>query len=119
MDKKHLLYAFVLGLLISDLAPTPADPFFFSQQRKNKEALETGKITAKQYWQRDALNYYLINAGWWLLVLLLVVYTGKDYAQKRNILLALIAGGAVIAVIHKNIKKDEEFYRTHKIVETV
>lgn len=116
MNKEHLLYAFALGLLISDLAPTPADPFYFAEQRKNKQKLETGEIDVKQYWRRSAINYYLFNAIWWSLVLLAVYYTGKDYTQKRNIFIALLAGGAVIAVINKNIKKDIDFYKEHKLV---
>lgn len=115
MNKEYLLYAFALGLLISDLAPTPADPIYFSQQRKNKEKLERGELTPKQYWRKDAVNYYLFNAIWWSLVLLAVYFTGKDYTQKRNIFIALLAGGAVIAVINRNIKKDTEFYKQYKL----
>ncbi len=116
-DKTHLLYAGAIGLLISDLVPTPADAFVFSWQQKNKQKLEKGEITPKQYWQKETFNYYAINPLWWTLVLGAAVYFGSDFKQKRNILLGLIAGGAVIAVIHKNIKKDEDFYASHEIVE--
>ncbi len=116
LEKTHLLYAGAIGLLLSDIIPTPADVIVFDQSQKNKLKLEKGEITPKQYWQRETFNYYAINPIWWSLVLAATVYLGTDFKQKRNILLGLIAGGAVIAVIHKNIKKDEEFYGTHQLV---
>ena len=109
-DKTKLLYAVGLGLFLSDLIPTPADAVYFSYMRSNKEKLNEQKITPKQYWTRDALGYYGFNAIWWLGVLGASYALGKDYYQKRNILLSIIAGGAVISVLHKNIKKDEKYY---------
>lgn len=109
-NKTHLLYALGAGLLLSDIVPTPGDAYFFYKQRINKEKLEKGEITPKQYWTRDAVGYYGINALWWSTVLGATYIFGKDYKQKRNILIGLLAGGIVLGVIAKNIKKDEEFY---------
>lgn len=109
-NKTHLLYALGIGLLVSDLIPTPADAVYFRLQQKNKQKLELKEITPKQYWTRDAINYYGLNALWWGGVLGVSLIVGKNYYQKRNLMLGLIAGGVVIGVIHKNIRKDEAFY---------
>ncbi len=117
VDKTHLLIAGAVGLLLSDIIPTPADAFVFDRAQKNKQKLETGEITPKQYWQRETVNYYTLNPLWWTLILGATVYLGKNFEQKRNLMIGLIAGGAVIAIIHKNIKKDEAFYASHELVE--
>ena len=109
-NKTHLVYAVGIGLLLSDLLPTPADALYFYKERINKEKLTKGEITPKQFWTRDALGYYGYNAIWWSLVLGATVMFGKDYKQKRNIMIGLVAGGLVVGVIAKNIKKDEELY---------
>jgi len=110
-EKSHLLIAFGVGLIVSDILPTPADAIYFNYMRNNKQKLENGTITPKQYWTRDAMAYYGLNPLWWGSVLGASLLIGKDFTQKRNILLGLIAGGFVIGVLHKNIKKDEEMYR--------
>ena len=113
-NKTNLLYAVGLGLLISDIIPTPADAFYFYQQRKNKEKLEKGIITPKQYWTRDAMGYYVYNPLWWGVVLTATHFLGKSYEQKRNVLIGMVAGGLVVGVIAKNIKQDEKFYAENK-----
>lgn len=110
-NKTKLLYAVGIGLVLSDIIPTPADGVVFYRQRINKQKLEKGEITPKQYWTRDAFNYYALNPIWWLAVLGVSHAVGKSYEQKRNILIGLIAGGVVVGVLAKNIKKDEEFYK--------
>ena len=113
--KVKILYALGLGLLLSDLIPTPADAVYFNYQSINKDKLNNKQITPKQYWRRDALGYYGFNAVWWTTVLTASYFVGKDYIQKRNLMLGLIAGGVVISVLNKNIKKDEEKQGTHRI----
>lgn len=109
MDSKiKVLYGFGLGLILSDIIPTPADGLYFYRQRINKERLQNGEITPKQYWIKDAINYYALNPLWWGGVILATHYFGKDFKQKRNILIGLVAGGVVLGVISKNIKKDTE-----------
>jgi hypothetical protein len=116
-QKINTLYAVGLGLLLSDIIPTPADAVVFWRQRVNKQKLEKGEFTPKQYWIKETTNYYLLNPIWWGGVLLATHYFGKDYKQKRNILLGLVAAGAVIGVVAKNIKKDEEFYKKFALKE--
>lgn len=110
--KTTILYALGIGLLASDLIPTPADGIYFNYQRNNKQKLEEKKITPKQYWTRDAIGYYGFNAVWWTSVLGISYYLGKDFAQKRNIMAGVIAGGIVVAVLNSNIKKDVKFYNS-------
>lgn len=103
-----VLYAGMLGLILSDIVPTPADAVYFSLMQKNKAKLQANEITPKHYWTRDALLYYGLNPLWWSLVFSVVYFTKGDFSQKAKVGLAIIAGGAVIGVLHKNIKKDEE-----------
>jgi len=114
-EKDKLLVAVGIGLIVSDIVPTIADYFVFKKDSELKMQLEKGEITPKQYWQRFALVYYLYNPIYWAALIGASMYLGKDYAQKRNILLSLVAGGAVIGIIGKNIKKDEAFYANNKI----
>lgn len=109
-SKTKVLYAVGLGLFLSDLIPTPADAVYFNQQQKNKEKLNDGLITPKQYWTRDALGYYGYNALWWAMVIGASHLIGKNFQQKRNLFIGIIAGGAVLSVLHKNIVKDTIYY---------
>lgn len=103
-----VLYAGTLGLLISDIIPTPADAIYFRFQEKNKTLLEQGKITPRQYWTRDALAYYGLNPLWWSIVLGAIVLTKGSLGDKAKVGLAIVGGGAVIGVLAKNIKEEEK-----------
>lgn len=103
-----VLYAGALGLLLSDIIPTPADAVYFRLQEKNKTKLEQGLITPRQYWTRDALYYYGLNPLWWSVVLTAMILTKGSVGQKAKIGLAIIGGGAVIGVLAKNIKEEEK-----------
>lgn len=109
-DKRHnqLLIAVGVGLILSDIIPTPADAVYFRLEQKNKAKLQSGEITPKQYWTRDALAYYGLNPIWWGAVLGVSLLTGKTFEQRRNILISLVAGGVVIGVLNQNIKRDVE-----------
>ena len=108
--KTSILYALGIGLLASDLIPTPADAVYFNYQRNNKQKLEENTITPKEYWKRDAIGYYGFNAVWWTSVLGISYFLGKDFTQKRNLMIGVIAGGVVLTVLHKNIEKDTKYY---------
>jgi hypothetical protein len=102
-----VLYAGAIGLLVSDIIPTPADSVYFYFQQKNKKKLEENQITPKQYWQREAFWYYTANPIWWSLVLSALYFTKGTLNNKVKVGLGIVAAGAVIGVINKNIKKDE------------
>lgn len=106
-----ILMAGMLGLVLSDLLPTPADALYFSQQQKNKAKLEKGQISAKQYWYRESVGYYGYNVVWWLLVYGAVASIKGDFKKKAELAVGLIAAGAVVSVIHKNIQKDTEMQK--------
>ena len=106
-----VLYAGLIGLLVSDIVPTPADAIYFRLMEKNKQLLEEKKISPKQYWTRDAAMYYGLNPLWWLLVLGIVVKTKGGLDNKLKWGIGLIGAGAVIGVLSKNIKEEERRLR--------
>lgn len=103
-----IIYAVAIGLLAADAIPAPGDAVFFNLEKRLRDQWKSGKLTPSQYWWRQAGIYYIPNIIWWSAVLGAVVLTGKDFNQKWKIGLGLISGGAVIAIIHKNIQKDKE-----------
>jgi uncharacterized membrane protein YkvI len=115
--KTKILYAVGIGLILSDIIPTPADAVYFRLEQKNKAKLQSGEITPKQYWTRDAVAYYALNPLWWSAVLGISLLAGKTFEQKRNILISLVAGGVVIGVLNANIKKDIELQRISRKAE--
>jgi hypothetical protein len=103
-----LVYAGAIGLLVSDLIPTPADSVYFSLMQKEKRKLQNGEITPKQYWHRQAFLYYGLNPIWWSLVLGAIYLTGEGLNSKIKVGLSVIAAGAVFSVLNKNIEKDQK-----------
>jgi len=101
-----VLYAGLIGLVLSDIIPTPADAIYFRQMELNKQKLERKEITAKQYWTRDALMYYVLNPLWWSIVLGAIYYTKGDLSYKIKIGVGLLGAGVVIGVLNKNIKDE-------------
>lgn len=109
-----VLYAGTIGLLLSDIIPTPADAVYFRLQSINKLRLENKEITPRQYWTRDALFYYGLNPLWWSLVLAAVIFTKGGVGQKAKVGLAVIGGGAVFGVLGKNIREEEKRAKNNK-----
>lgn len=103
-----VLYGSLIGLVVSDIIPTPADAVYFRMMEVNKRLLEENKITPRQYWTRDAALYYGLNPIWWLLVLGVVVNTKGGLDNKLKLGVALIGAGAVFGVISKNIREEEQ-----------
>jgi hypothetical protein len=102
-----VLYAGLIGLVVSDIIPTPADAIYFRLMQKNKQKLDSGQITPRQYWTRDAALYYGLNPLWWSLVLLAVVSTKGGLDNKIKLGVGLVGAGAVLGVISKNIREEE------------
>jgi len=105
-NRTHLLYATAIGLILSDIVPTPADALYFKWQSEWKSQLQKGEITPEQYWKKDVVAYYGLNPIWWTLVLGASVTLGKTFEQKLLIFAGVLSGGAVVGVINKNIQKD-------------
>ena len=102
-----ILYAGALGLLASDIIPTPADGLYFHLLRIERDKFNKGEITPKQFWSREAAMYYGLNPLWWSVVLGAMVFTKGDYTKKLKVGIGIIGAGAVIGVIYNNVKKDE------------
>ncbi len=102
-----VLYAGLIGLVVSDIIPTPADAVYFRLMEKNKQKLDSGQITPRQYWTRDAALYYGLNPLWWSLVLFAVVSTKGGLDNKIKLGVGLVGAGAVLGVISKNIREEE------------
>jgi hypothetical protein len=105
-----VLLAAGLGLIFSDIIPTPGDAFYFWDQQRLKKLLEEDKITPKQFWIKNVAGYYLYNSLWWALVVGAVMLSKGGFDQKLKLALGIVGGGAVLAVIAKNIKKDNKQY---------
>ena len=103
-----VLYAGLIGLVLSDIIPTPADAIYFRMMEKNKQKLEENKITPREYWTQDAMLYYGLNPLWWTLVLVAVVNTKGGINNKLKLGIGLIGAGAVLGVISKNIREEEK-----------
>ncbi len=102
------LYAGVIGMIASDIIPTPADALYFYKQRKWRVQLENGEISSRMYWTKDALGYYGFNFMWWLGVLGITVSIEGSAHKKLGVLGALIGTGAVVAILAKNVKDDNK-----------
>ncbi len=102
------LYAGVIGLMVSDLIPTPADAVYFNSDKKLREKRESGTLTPEEYLEKSASNYYVYNAVWWGLVALTTFYTKGSTETKLMVLCSLIGGGAVASVLYTNVKKDKQ-----------
>jgi len=107
-ESKAVLYAGLIGLIISDIIPTPADAIAFNIERKLRDAWKKGEITPSQYWRKKTIVYFSLNPIWWSLVALITINTKGDSEKKIKTLGWLIGGGALVSVIYKNIKKDKK-----------
>ena len=116
-----IIYAGAIGLILSDIIPTPADALYFYTEKKLRDQWVNKTITPKQYWVRSASAYYLYNPIWWTLVLGAMHYTEGGFKQKAKIGLIAIGAGAVIGMIYRNYKvdiqkvKDDAFAKDTKV----
>jgi hypothetical protein len=106
-----VLYAGAIGLILSDIIPTPADAIYFRQMAKNKQKLNNKEITPKQYWNREALMYYGLNPIYWTLVLSAIYFTKGFYNNKLMVGFDILAAGSVIGVLNKNIREEEKLIK--------
>lgn len=103
-----LIYTAIITAAVTDFIPTPADYFYFRTQEKIKQELKNGTISPTQYWIRDAASYYLYNPAWWILFGFAVVKFGHTTQDKVKIAIGLASAGAVVGILAKNIKTDEQ-----------
>lgn len=102
------IYLSLIAAALGDFIPTPADAIYFNYQRKLKSRLNKGEITPKQYWVREAVAYYSSNSLYWLAVLGITYSVKGTATDKLKVALGLIGAGAVVGIIHRNIRLDEK-----------
>lgn len=101
-----VLYAGAVGLILSDIIPTPADAIYFYTEKKLRDKWKNGEITPEKYWKKTAMAYYLYNPIWWILVLAVIYNIEGDLAKKAKIGLAIAGAGAVFGIIYRNYSQD-------------
>ena len=103
-----IIFTALLAAIVANVMPVPTDYLYFQAQQSDKEKLESGCITAKQYWTRDILGYYGYTASWYLFLFLILYSANGSYKNNSRILLALLSAGLIVSVYNKNITKDEQ-----------
>lgn len=101
-----ILLAGLIGLTLSDIIPTISDSIYFSVERNLRDKWKKGEITPAKYWRQTSFAYYGLNFGYWLIISAIVLSIKGDAEKKIKVLGGLIGGGAVAAIIYKNIQKD-------------
>ena len=109
-----LILTALIAAAVANALPTPADGLYFNMQQKIKEQLNKGEITPKEYWTKDILHYYTFTAGWYILLILLILAIGGKYQTNSKILIVLISGGFIFGVWKKNIEKDEALQKLQR-----
>lgn len=118
---QHALGALYLGLLVAvvaDMIPHPMDAVYFNLQKKNRDRFISGEITPKQYWRRNVISYYGCDALWWGFLLAVAVSVGGKAKDKLVVVGTILGAGAVVGIIHHNIRKDEEEQELKKEIKT-
>lgn len=101
-----VLYAGAVGLLLSNIIPTPADALYFHREKKLKEKWDNKEITPEKYWQKTATAYYVYKPVWWGLVISAMYFTKGDVKDKARIGLMIVGAGAVVGIVYRNYTKD-------------
>ncbi len=101
-----VLYAGAVGLLLSNIIPTPADALYFHREKKLKEKWDNKEITPEKYWQKTATAYYVYKPVWWGLVISAMYFTKGDVKDKAKIGLMIVGAGAVVGIVYRNYTKD-------------
>lgn len=111
-----ILYAALAGLVLSDIIPTPADALYFYLERNLRDKWKNNTITAKQYWTRQTLYYYILNPLWWILVVLITVNVKGDVEKKLKVAGILIGAGAAFGMIFYLYKQDVQAQALQDII---
>ena len=101
-----VLYAGAVGILLSNIIPTPAEALFYHTEKKLRDKWDNDEITAEKYWQKTASAYYLYKPVWWGVVITAMYFTKGDVKNKAKIGLIMVTAGAVVGIIYKNYTKD-------------
>lgn len=101
-----VLYAGAVGLILSDIVPTPADALYYYTEKKLREKWKNGEITPEKYWEKTAMAHYLYKPIWWILVLGVIYNVPGDLTKKAKVGMAVVGAGAIIGIIYRNYSQD-------------
>jgi hypothetical protein len=101
-----VLYAGAVGLILSDVIPTPADALYYYTEKKLREKWKNGEITPEKYWEKTAMAYYLYKPIWWILVVAVVYNIPGDLTKKAKVGMSIVGAGALIGIISRNYSQD-------------
>lgn len=101
-----VLYAGAVGIILSDIIPTPAEAVFYYREKVLRKKWEDGKITPQQYYRGSYQSLHLSKSIWWIGVLAAMYFRKGDTNQKAMFGLALVGGGAVAGMVYKMMRKD-------------
>jgi hypothetical protein len=106
--KTGLIYAASIGLIASDIIPTPGDALYFYKHKQWRDKWSKGELTSKEYWTRELFAYYTFNSAWWLAVGVSTYFIPGDWKTKLKFLLGISGAGLVFTVVYKNITGDQK-----------
>lgn len=101
-----VLYAGAVGLILSDVIPTPADALYYYTEKKHREKWQNGEITPEKYWEKTAISHYIYKPIWWILVLGVIYNVSGDLTKKAKVGMAIVGAGAIIGIIYRNYSQD-------------
>lgn len=101
-----VLYAGAVGIILSDIIPTPAEAVFYYREKNLREKWEEGKITPEQYFRGSYQSLHYSKSIWWIGVLGAMYFKKGNTNQKAMFGLALVGGGAIAGMVYKMMRKD-------------
>jgi hypothetical protein len=102
------LVFFASGAVIATTMPTPADVLHFYYLKWINDHRYDLSPTA--YWMHNVLDYYAVDGGYQILLLLWVLLSKRPVAEKTKMYFAILAGGAVVGILGKFVV-DEQKHR--------
>ena len=112
-----VLYAGAVGIILSDIIPTPAEAMFHYREKNLRKKWEDGKITPQQYYRGSYQSLHLSKSIWWIGILAAMYFKKGNTNQKAMFGLALVGGGAVAGIIYKMMNKNFDDVKAEVISE--
>jgi len=97
--KHSSVLTFIFGGLVAAIAPAPTDWLHFWLQNYIKVHTE---LTAHQFWVLQAVDWYLVDAIWWLVLLglyMLLHFKRLDNVKKMTIWFSVASVGILVGFL--------------------
>lgn len=107
-NEKGGLYALLIGMALGNIIPSISDGYYFFLQKKLRDQWKNGEITAKEYWTKNSLYYYLVPCSYWIALSIIIINVKGDATKKLKMSAAAIGAGAVLAIILKMVQTDKK-----------